>query len=535
MNNNFYIEKIILHNRAPFKHLELCFEDNKIAILSAINGGGKTTILSHIVDAWVEITKPHFQNEYAGKENKFYRLSSGIHNLDMNKPSFVYIRFKYDYKDEENNDKSIIDYVDVRNNCIEQEYNDAITIDDKIPFNKFQNQLKQENCIKKTSANLNKEIVEKIFNNNVVTYFPSYRFEQPGFLNAPYKIDLKFSTTGAFSGYLPNPLEVVSGLPQLANWMMDVVLDWQVNTHKEEQRIWNNLNTILNKIIQKKGLNNLCFGVGARNRAGTRIAIATNKGQVVYPTIFNVSSGEAAVLCVFGEILRQADKLRNNIQLQNIRGIVLIDEVDKHLHIKLQKEVLPQLFGLLPNVQFIISSHSPFVTMGLAENKATKSRVEIYDLDQNGLKIQPQENELYKEVYGMMISENENYKEMYDAIKKTNKPIVFTEGKTDPIIIATAWNKIKQEEMPFDVKSMSESNGSGAKALNELLRKLPTANHKVIGLFDSDKIGMEQYKGLTTGFTTIGTFKKKDDNIFALCLPVPESKEAKKENFEIED
>ena len=48
---DFHIEKIIVHNRAPFEHLELNFSDNTINILSAVNGGGKTTIMSHIVDA----------------------------------------------------------------------------------------------------------------------------------------------------------------------------------------------------------------------------------------------------------------------------------------------------------------------------------------------------------------------------------------------------------------------------------------------------------------------------------------------------
>lgn len=37
----FYIEKMIFHNRAPFKHLELNFKDKDIILLNAVNGGGK--------------------------------------------------------------------------------------------------------------------------------------------------------------------------------------------------------------------------------------------------------------------------------------------------------------------------------------------------------------------------------------------------------------------------------------------------------------------------------------------------------------
>ena len=53
----FYIEKAIFVNRAPFNHLELDFKERGINVLAAINGRGKTTILSHITDAFYELAK----------------------------------------------------------------------------------------------------------------------------------------------------------------------------------------------------------------------------------------------------------------------------------------------------------------------------------------------------------------------------------------------------------------------------------------------------------------------------------------------
>jgi predicted ATP-binding protein involved in virulence len=55
-------------------------------------------------------------------------------------------------------------------------------------------------------------------------------------------------------------------------------------------------------------------------------------------------------------------------------GIVLIDEIETHLHIDLQKKVLPFLTGMFPNIQFIVSTHSPFVISSI------KNAV-IYDLE----------------------------------------------------------------------------------------------------------------------------------------------------------
>jgi predicted ATP-binding protein involved in virulence len=123
----------------------------------------------------------------------------------------------------------------------------------------------------------------------------------------------------------------------------------------------------------------------------------------------------------------------NGIVLEAISGIVLIDEVDKHLHIKLQKEILPALFTLFPNVQFIVSSHSPFLSMGLAE--VALDRTKIIDLETFGISKDLTKNELYVEVYQTMIGENDRFKELYRSREKKTKtgsvPLIITEGKTD--------------------------------------------------------------------------------------------------------
>ena len=66
----FYLKKAIFVNRAPFEHLELDFKGRGVNVLSAVNGQGKTTILSHIVDAFYELARPNFENEFADKSTK---------------------------------------------------------------------------------------------------------------------------------------------------------------------------------------------------------------------------------------------------------------------------------------------------------------------------------------------------------------------------------------------------------------------------------------------------------------------------------
>lgn len=52
----------------------------------------------------------------------------------------------------------------------------------------------------------------------------------------------------------------------------------------------------------------------------------------------------------------------SGVKLTENRGIVLIDEIDLHLHPEWQRDVVPRLNSALPLLQFVITSHSPIVT-----------------------------------------------------------------------------------------------------------------------------------------------------------------------------
>lgn len=548
----FYIEKMIFHNRAPFEHLEMSFKNKDIILLNAVNGGGKTTVLSHIADAFHELARKYYSEEFEGRQLKFYRILSPIYNLDPDNASIVYIRFNLNGEQ--------IDYVDICNNTTADYYDKSISIDNKIPFSSFSNQLEKRNGIKLFSSNLNEQKAKGIFGQNIATYFPSYRFEYPGYLNDVYKPQLKFDCEERFDGYLPNPIEVITDLPKLANWLMDVVLDGQI--YKEQQnvndgnntdddatiamnRIIISLNSIINHALSNK-YGTLRLGIGKRTNPGQRISVmldTENKPSIIYyPSIFNISAGEACIITMFGEILRQADNLG---KYSDISGIVIIDEIDKHLHIKLQKEILPRLFGVFPNIQFILSSHSPFVSMGLANNLPLRSK--IIDLSGGeGIEITPQENPLYEEVYQMMLNENEQYKKMYEALKASRKEYKLLVEDSYAQIYKIAWLKLKgidfdkdNLDVIFDNNSDFEIiRGNDCNGIAGILNAKSTELYKgmkIIGLFDYDQEGSEKFYNLKEGFNkkdilgnlSTGFYKTKttvpdDTKIFALLLPVPE-------------
>lgn len=530
-----YLEKIIFDNRAPFEHLEIDFKNNGVNVITAINGKGKTTILSHIADAFYELARPAYPQEFKGKENKLYRVSSPLYNINSSKPSIVYFRFK--------DGEDIYDYIDVRDICTKEQYDAAIDVDNKIDYNDFQRRLKQQNFSKYWNVQ-NNDIRKKMFEQNVLTYFPSYRFELPAYLNDSYSDPLKYSIDSKFSGYLPNQIEVISDIPSFSNWLLDVLLDlkngeriqlfkdgknnvFPITIPAQENIVLTNLNNILfNTLSSKKYQGSVRFGIGKRNGGMARIAIMNDVDNEhhyqICPSIFQLSSGELALISIFGEILHQADNNENNMPLEKIKGIVLIDEIEKHLHITLQKEILPKMFALFPNVQFIVSSHSPFLNMGLATELSGKHM--IFDLDHNGISCSATKNELYEEVYNLMIGENYRFAKQCEdltmKLESLTKPLIITEGKTDIKHILKAKEKLGAIDLDFDV-IQDDQQPDGDSNLYKLLEQAAHIENKniIIGIFDRDiKKTVENIEKNGQQIKDFG------NNVYAFCIPLPESR-----------
>jgi predicted ATP-binding protein involved in virulence len=80
-------------------------------------------------------------------------------------------------------------------------------------------------------------------------------------------------------------------------------------------------------------------------------------------TFNTLSSGFSAAFDIISNlVIRMIDK---NKLTHDVEGIVLIDEPEVHLHIALQKKIMPILASLFPKIQFIIATHSPFIISSL--------------------------------------------------------------------------------------------------------------------------------------------------------------------------
>jgi predicted ATP-binding protein involved in virulence len=96
------------------------------------------------------------------------------------------------------------------------------------------------------------------------------------------------------------------------------------------------------------------------------------------PFGFNeLSDGYSSVIQIVTNLIMRMEQnwlLKGTISNYNVEGVALIDELETHLHIELQRKILPFLVTFFPRVQFIVSTHSPYVLTSI-------SNATVFDLE----------------------------------------------------------------------------------------------------------------------------------------------------------
>lgn len=84
-----------------------------------------------------------------------------------------------------------------------------------------------------------------------------------------------------------------------------------------------------------------------------------------------LSDGYSAIISMVGDIMMRMTT--NVAEAYDKPGIIIIDELETHLHVSLQKKIFPFLTNLFPNIQFVVTTHSPFILSSISNSV-------IYDL-----------------------------------------------------------------------------------------------------------------------------------------------------------
>lgn len=129
---------------------------------------------------------------------------------------------------------------------------------------------------------------------------------------------------------------------------------------KEYERVSNVINKIqadLKSLFEDESLD-LIF-----NRKRLRMEIV-HKGKEPFG-FDRLPSGFASILAIYAELIMLSEL--NGKDKHEVKAIVIIDEIDAHLHVTLQKKVFNFFCESFKEVQFIISTHSPFVVQSVSD------------------------------------------------------------------------------------------------------------------------------------------------------------------------
>jgi len=102
-----------------------------------------------------------------------------------------------------------------------------------------------------------------------------------------------------------------------------------------------------------------------------------------------LSTGSKSIIAMIGDMIIELMKNQDIEHPSELEGIVIVDEIDAHLHPKWQKIFVQTLTRLFPKIQFVASTHSPIPLLGApketiilnVEKPSKKEGITIRQLD----------------------------------------------------------------------------------------------------------------------------------------------------------
>ena len=133
------------------------------------------------------------------------------------------------------------------------------------------------------------------------------------------------------------------------------------------------------------------------------------------------------------------------------KGVVVIDEIDLHLHPELEQTVLERFMNTFPNLQFIVSTHSPLVLTGL-ETKDEQNVILRMEANTNKPEVW---HDIHGIDYNLMLEENMGVQKRKPAVQA-----LFDE----------AWKKISDKQIAEAKAIVEELEGITPSDQSELVR-----------------------------------------------------------------
>lgn len=154
------------------------------------------------------------------------------------------------------------------------------------------------------------------------------------------------------------------------------------------------------------------------------------EGKIRQLRIEQLSDGYKIVTAMVADIAsRMAEANPDMDDPLQANGIVLIDEVDLHLHPKWQRTIIGSLTKTFPNIQFIVSTHSPIILSGATNDAQVIMLREdsIIDTDAKEYETYDISQLLLSELFGLKSSRSPQWdsllSEQSDLLKKNERSL----------------------------------------------------------------------------------------------------------------
>jgi len=322
--NDINFKRLTINNWKQFQEIDLEFHPN-LTILTGANGAGKTTLLN--------LLAKHFGWEFVELATPAKDEKSGIFR-------FFTRFFKKPFVSEDNKIGELT-YTDNSTAMLRIPDQDSpqysVIIDSPRPIRGF----------------------------NV----PSHRsvFQYQGISQLPM---LKRKKDEAFSLISNTSRSLVfgGGGKQSYFYIKETLLAWNIfgygnpemESDTELMQYYQEFQNILSTVLPKT------LGFKKFSIRKSEIVLVTDSGDFM---LDGVSGGVSAIIDLAWQIFM--------VSSESQRISVLIDEVENHLHASMQRSLLPDFLSAFPNVQFIVSTHSPLIVGSVKESN-------VYALRYNG-------------------------------------------------------------------------------------------------------------------------------------------------------
>lgn len=349
------LKTLTLENYRGFEYFSGDFEPD-INVLVGLNGVGKTSLLEAIsiaygqfmsgfgtsTDRGIHISETHLAKVVAGDENftMEYQLPCRIAASTKTPHNKL---FPESWERSRNSIKK-----NTKTTIVRKQKNSA----------QFLQKLVQE------GANPNLPLIayygtDRLFNQNVGSMVKMPKDSAASRLEG-YKDWLKPRTSyGHFVNWLYH--ETMANFEREMELREQASADNLVKTNHHQARL-DELRNVFNAILLPSGWSNIRYSSKAKQ------IVASHEKQGDVP-INLLSDGVRNTLGLVADIAYRAIKLNphnSGNALKLTEGIVLIDEVDMHLHPQWQQSIVQSLQEAFPNIQFIVTTHSPQVLGNIA-------------------------------------------------------------------------------------------------------------------------------------------------------------------------